>query len=100
VHSVYDGGSSNSTNSKIIVTTALIYANGEVHLGHITSTYLPADIFVRFNRLRGNRIIHVGATDDFGTPILVEAERRGISPEEFVAYWNQADCKDYADLGI
>jgi methionyl-tRNA synthetase len=42
----------------------------------------------------------VGASDDFGTPILIEAERRGISPEEFVAYWNQADCKDYADLGI
>ncbi|MDH5634618.1 MAG: methionine--tRNA ligase [Candidatus Bathyarchaeota archaeon] len=85
---------------KIIVTTALIYANGEIHLGHITSTYLPADIFVRFHRLRGDDVIHVGATDDFGTPILVEAERKGTSPEEFVAYWNETDQKDYADLGI
>jgi len=85
---------------KIIVTTALIYANGEIHLGHITSTYLPADIFVRFHRLKDDDIIHVGATDDFGTPILVEAERKGISPEEFVAYWNETDRKDYADLGI
>jgi len=85
---------------KIIVTTALIYANGEIHLGHITSTYLPADIFVRFQRLRGNDVIHVGATDDFGTPILVEAEKRGVSPQEFVAHWNQKDQEDYNALGI
>jgi methionyl-tRNA synthetase len=85
---------------KIIVTTALVYANGEIHLGHITSTYLPADIFVRYKRLQGADIIHVGATDDFGTPILVEAEKRGLSPEAFVAHWNQKDQKDYADLGI
>jgi methionyl-tRNA synthetase len=82
------------------VTTALIYANGEIHLGHITSTYLPADIFVRYQRLKGNNIIHVGATDDYGTPILVEAERQGKTPEQFVAHWNQKDQKDYADLGI
>ena len=85
---------------KIIVTTALVYANGEIHLGHVTSTYLPADIFVRFCRLKGHDIIHVGATDDFGTPILVEAERKTISPEEFVAYWNETDRKDYSELGI
>lgn len=85
---------------KIIVTTALIYANGQVHLGHVTSTYLPADIFVRFCRLRGDNIIHIGATDDFGTPILVEAERKGISPEEFVADWNKKDSDDFSDLGI
>ncbi len=85
---------------KIIVTTALIYANGEIHLGHITSTYLPADIFVRYHRLKGDDVIHVGATDDFGTPILVEAERRGVTPEEFVAHWNKLDQKDYADAGI
>jgi methionyl-tRNA synthetase len=85
---------------RIIVTTALIYANGEIHLGHITSTYLPADIFVRFCRLRGHDVVHVGATDDFGTPILVEAERSRKSPEDFVAYWNQVDQKDFTDLGI
>ncbi|MCW4052493.1 MAG: class I tRNA ligase family protein, partial [Candidatus Bathyarchaeota archaeon] len=84
----------------IIVTTALIYANGEIHLGHVTSTYLPADIFVRFCRLRGDNVIHVGATDDFGTPILVEAERKGVNPEEIVAYWNKKDLEDFKDLGI
>ena len=85
---------------RTIVTTALIYANGEVHLGHVTSTYLPADIFVRFHRLRGDDIIHVGASDDFGTPILVEAERRGMSPEEFVAHWHKKDVEDFDGLGI
>jgi len=85
---------------KIIVTTALIYANGEIHLGHVTSTYLPADIFVRFCRLRGHDVIHVGATDDFGTPILIEAEKEGKSPEEYVEYWNKIDRKGFDDLGI
>jgi len=89
-----------STIEKIIVTTALIYANGEVHLGHVTSTYLPADIFVRFCRLRGDDVTHVGATDDFGTPILVEADRRGVSPKEFVAHWNKRDSEDFKDLGV
>lgn len=85
---------------KIIVTTALIYANGEIHLGHLTSTYLPADIFVRFCRLKGYDVIHVSATDDFGTPILVEAEKQGKSPEEYVENWNKRDQKDFNSLGI
>jgi methionyl-tRNA synthetase len=78
----------------------LIYANGEVHLGHITSTYLPADILVRYFRLRGDDVIYVHATDDFGTPILVEAEQQGKTPEEFVAYWHKVDSQDFSDLGI
>jgi methionyl-tRNA synthetase len=78
----------------------LIYANGEVHLGHITSTYLPADILVRYFRLRGDDVIYVHATDDFGTPILVAAEQAGKTPEEYVAYWNKIDQKDFGDLGI
>ncbi|NIO37501.1 methionine--tRNA ligase [Candidatus Bathyarchaeota archaeon] len=89
-----------SVLERIIVTSALIYANGEVHLGHITSTYLPADIFVRFCRLRGDDVIHICATDDYGTPILVEAEKKRTTPEEFVAYWNQRDREDFKDLGI
>jgi len=85
---------------KIVVTCGLPYANGEVHLGHICSTYLPADILVRFFRLKGSEVVFVCATDDFGTPILIEAEKKGKSPEEFVAYWNQVDKKDFNDLGI
>ena len=78
----------------------MIYANGEVHLGHITSTYLPADILVRYFRLRGDNVVYVHATDDFGTPILIAAEQAGKTPEEYVAYWNKIDQKDFSDLGI
>jgi len=85
---------------KIVVTAALPYANGEVHLGHVCSTYLPADVLVRFFRLKGENVVFVCATDDFGTPILIEAEKEGKSPEEFVAYWHEVDSKDFGDLGI
>lgn len=85
---------------KIIVTSALPYANGEIHLGHVTSTYLPADIFTRFHRLKGNDVIHVCATDDFGTPILIKAENEGKKPEEIVSHWNEVDKKDFKDFGI
>ena len=85
---------------KIVVTSALPYANGEIHLGGVCSTYLPPDILVRFFRLKGSEAVFVCATDDFGTPILIEAEKKGKNPEEFVAYWNQVDKKDLSDLGI
>jgi len=85
---------------KIIVTSALPYANGEIHLGHVTSTYLPADIFTRFHRLKKNDAMHVCATDDFGTPILIKAEKEGKTPEQLVAYWNEKDKKDFKDFGI
>lgn len=83
-----------------IVTSALPYANGEIHLGHIASTYLPADIFTRFLRLSGHEAYHVCASDDFGTPILIKAEKERKTPEEYVAYWNKRDRDDFAALGI
>jgi len=85
---------------KVTVTAALPYANGEIHLGHVTSTYLPSDILARFLRLKGDEVVFVCATDDFGTPILIEAEREGKSPKEFVAHWYKIDDKDFSDLGI
>ena len=85
---------------RIVVTCALPYANGEIHLGHVTSTYLPADIFVRFCRLNGVEVAFVCATDDFGTPILIAAEQEGKTPEQFVAYWNRRDLQDFRDLSI
>lgn len=83
-----------------IVTSALPYANGEIHLGHIASTYLPADIFTRFCRLQGREAYHICASDDFGTPILIKAEKEGKKPEEYVAFWNRRDHEDFSALGI
>ncbi|MBA2268535.1 MAG: methionine--tRNA ligase [Nitrosopumilus sp.] len=84
----------------LIVTSALPYANGQIHLGHIASTYLPADIFTRFVRLTGRQIYHICATDDYGTPILIKAEKEGKTPEEYVREWNERDKKDFESVGI
>lgn len=83
-----------------VITSALPYANGEIHLGHIASTYLPADIFTRFSRLNGIEAYHICATDDFGTPILIKAEKEKKSPEDYVAVWNRRDKEDFESLGI
>ena len=90
-------------NEKImsaVVTSALPYANGEIHLGHIASTYLPADIFTRYSRLTGRKIYHICASDDFGTPVLINAERENKSPSDYVAFWNRRDYEDFKMLGI
>jgi len=87
-------------DKKIIVTSALPYANGEIHLGHIASTYLPADIFTRFIKLTGNQIYHICATDDFGTPILIKSEKEKKTPQEYVNFWNEKDKKDFESVGI
>lgn len=87
-------------SKKIAITAALPYANGEIHLGHITSTYLPPDIFARYSRLKGYDVVFTCASDDFGTPILIEAEKAKRTPEEHVAYWNKRDREDFAALGI
>jgi methionyl-tRNA synthetase len=90
---------SNSSESAVI-TSALPYANGEIHLGHIASTYLPADIFTRFLRFNGLKAYHICATDDFGTPILIRAEKEKKSPKDYVEYWNRQDKEDFESLGI
>jgi methionyl-tRNA synthetase len=84
----------------IIITSALPYANGELHLGHVASTYLPADIFVRYCRLKGYNAIYSCATDDFGTPILIKAEQEKKDPKEYVSYWHKRDYEDFTKLNI
>jgi len=69
---------------KLFVTTALPYANGAFHIGHIME-YIQADIWVRFQRMQGNEVHFVGADDAHGTPIMIAAEKAGITPQQFVA---------------
>lgn len=87
-------------DKKIILTSALPYANGEIHLGHIASTYLPADIFTRFIKSTGSEIYHICATDDFGTPILIKSEKEKKTPQEYVRIWNEKDKRDFESVGI
>ena len=90
----------NSNRNSVIITSALPYANGEIHLGHISSTYLPADIFRRFLKLNGVEVYHLCASDDFGTPILIETEKKKTKPELYVKYWHDKDIDDFNSVGI
>lgn len=71
-----------SSSNKVFITCALPYANGPCHLGHLRSTYIPADIYARYHRMKGNDVLFVCATDEHGTPIAVQAEKEGIPPLE------------------
>lgn len=86
--------------NKAIITSALPYANGEIHLGHVASTYLPADVTTRFLKLNGVEAYYVCASDDFGTPILIQSEKEGKTPSEYVAHWNKRDYDDFTSFGI
>ena len=85
---------------KAIITSALPYANGEIHLGHVASTYLPADITTRFLKLKGVEAYYICASDDYGTPILLQAEKEKKDPQEYVKFWNKRDYEDFTALGI
>ena len=87
-------------NKKAIITSALPYANGEIHLGHVASTYLPADVTTRFLKQNGVEAYYVCASDDFGTPILIQSEKEGKTPAEYVAHWNKRDYDDFTAFNI
>jgi methionyl-tRNA synthetase len=84
----------------VIITAALPYAYDDLHLGHVASTHLPPDILYRYLRLKGTNVIQVCASDDFGTPILIAAEKQGKEPSEYVARWNARFKEDLEKLGI
>ena len=69
---------------RTLVTSALPYANGEIHLGHLAGAYLPADIYVRYLRLRGEDVLFICGSDEYGVPITLTAEKLGITPKELV----------------
>ncbi len=87
-------------NKKAIITSALPYANGEIHLGHVASTYLPADVTTRFLKLNGVEAYYICASDDFGTPILIQSEKEGKTTSEYVAHWNKRDYEDFSAFNI
>ena len=68
------------------VTAALPYANGGVHIGHLAGVYVPADIYVRYLRLRGKDVMFVGGSDEHGVPITIRARKEGITPQEGVRH--------------
>src|SRR3990167_7620805 len=85
---------------KILVAVAWPYVNGDIHIGHLAGYLLPADIFARFHRAKGNEVLMVSGSDCFGTPITLEAEKRGVPPGEIVAEYHAKDVALFHDLGI
>ena len=84
----------------ILVCVAWPYAKSSTHVGQIVGAYLPADTFARYHRLAGHKVLMVSGSDEHGTPILVDAEREGITPREFVARYHQQICEIWDRLGI
>lgn len=85
---------------KYLVTSALPYANGPLHIGHVAGAYLPADIFVRFKRLKGDDVVYVCGTDEHGAPISIKAESEGVTAEEIVERYHNSMKKSFAGLLI
>lgn len=82
---------------KLLVTSALPYANGSIHLGHLVE-YIQTDIWVRFQKMQGHTVHYVCADDTHGTPIMLRAEKEGITPEQLIAKVHDEHAKDFADF--
>jgi methionyl-tRNA synthetase len=84
----------------IHVSVAWPYANGDMHVGHLAGAYLPADIFARYHRLKGNRVLMVSGSDSHGTPITIEADKRGITPRELFEHYHHRFLTTQKQIGI
>ncbi|MCP6720364.1 MAG: methionine--tRNA ligase [Patescibacteria group bacterium] len=85
---------------KIFIGVAWPYVNGDIHIGHLAGYLLPADIFARFQRFRGNDVLMASGSDCFGTPITIEADKLNISPEEVVSKYHPQIVKLFEKVGI
>ncbi len=87
------------TNRKMI-TAALPYANGPVHIGHLAGVYIPADVYARFQRRTGADVAFIGGSDEHGIPITIRARKEGVTPQDIVNKYHEIIKNSFADLGI
>ena len=83
-----------------LITSALPYANGPVHIGHLAGVYVPADIYVRYLRSKGEDVIFIGGSDEHGVPITIKAKKEGVTPQDIVDKYHSIIKKSFADFGI
>ena len=83
-----------------LVTTALPYANGPVHIGHLAGVYIPADIYVRYLKQKGEDVMFIGGSDEHGVPITIKAQKEGVTPQDIVDRYHAIIKKSFEDLGI
>jgi methionyl-tRNA synthetase len=82
------------------VTTALPYANGPIHIGHLAGVYVPADIYVRYLRLKGEDVLFIGGSDEHGVPITLTARKEGVTPQDIVDRYHNIIKKSFETFGI
>ncbi|MBQ6668304.1 MAG: methionine--tRNA ligase [Bacteroidales bacterium] len=89
-----------SQYKRYTVTTALPYANGPVHIGHLAGVYVPADIYVRYLRAMGEDVLFIGGSDEHGVPITIKARKEGCTPQDIVDRYHSIIKESFAELGI
>jgi methionyl-tRNA synthetase len=85
---------------RTLITTALPYANGPIHIGHLAGVYVPADIYARYLRLKNEDVLLIGGSDEHGVPITLKAKNEGITPQEVVNRYHEIIKKSFSDFGI
>jgi len=85
---------------RTLITTALPYANGPVHIGHLAGVYVPADIYARYLRLKGEEVLMIGGSDEHGVPITIKARKEGITPQEVVDRYHTMIKRSFEEFGI
>lgn len=86
--------------NRTLVTSALPYANGPVHIGHLAGVYIPADIYVRYLRLKGEDVLFIGGSDEHGVPITIRAKKENVTPQDIVDKYHGIIKKSFEDFGI
>jgi methionyl-tRNA synthetase len=85
---------------RTLITSALPYANGPVHIGHLAGVYVPADIYARYLRMKGEEILFIGGSDEHGVPITIRAKKEGVTPQDIVDRYHHIIKKSFEDFGI
>lgn len=88
------------SKDKVLVTSALPYANGPIHLGHLSGAYLPADIYVRYKRLNGDDVLYICGSDEHGVPITITADKEKVSPQVIIDRYHEANKKAFERFGM
>ena len=91
---------SNGKFKRTLVTTALPYANGPVHIGHLAGVYVPADIYVRYLRQKGEEVAFIGGSDEHGVPITIKAMKEGVTPQDIVDRYHKLIKESFEEFGI
>jgi len=90
----------NTDFKRTLITSALPYANGPVHIGHMAGVYVPADIYARYLRLKGREVLFIGGSDEHGVPIALKAKNEGVTPQQVVDHYHYMIKKSFEEFGI